>query len=76
MTNTKPFGMDLHRTAWDKVNRLQTGVERFHLSKHKWGLAPLRFASAAPLNKFQTTSQQRAPQAVLGMTWSTWSDYS
>ena len=28
-------------TAWVKLNRLGTGVRQFHLSMHKYGLAPL-----------------------------------
>ena len=39
-TGARPVGMDLPRAAWVKLNRLRTGVWRFHLSMHKWGLAP------------------------------------
>ena len=39
-TSARPVGMSLPRTAWVKLNRLRTGVGRFNLSKHKWGLAP------------------------------------
>ena len=39
-TGARPVGMGLPRAAWVKLNRLQTGVGRFHLSIHKWGLAP------------------------------------
>ena len=36
----RPVGMGLSRAAWVKLNRLRTGVGRFHSSMHKWGLAP------------------------------------
>ena len=36
----KPLGMGLPRTSWVKLNRLRTGVERFHSSMYKWGVAP------------------------------------
>ena len=39
-TGTRPVGMDLPRAAWVELNRLQTGVGRFHSSMHKWGLGP------------------------------------
>ena len=39
-TGVRPVGMGLTRVAWVKLNRLRTGVGRFHSSMHKWGLAP------------------------------------
>ena len=36
---TRPIEMSLTRTAWVKLNRLHTGIGRFGLSIHKWGLA-------------------------------------
>ena len=38
-TGARPVGMGLGRSAWFKLNRLRTGVGRFHSSMHKWGLA-------------------------------------
>ena len=32
--------LGLPQAPWVKLNRLQTGVEQFHSSMHKWGLAP------------------------------------
>ena len=39
-TSARPVGMDLPQAAWVRLNHLQTGVEQFHSSMHKWGLAP------------------------------------
>ena len=39
-TGARPVGMGLLRAAWVKLNRLRTGIARFHSSMHKWGLAP------------------------------------
>jgi len=35
-----PSGMTLPKTALVQLNRLHTGVARFHSCLHKWGMAP------------------------------------
>ena len=39
-TGARPVGMSLPQAAWVKLNRLRSGVGRFHSSMHQWGLAP------------------------------------
>ena len=39
ITSARPVGMGLPRAAWVRLNRLRTGIGRFHSSMHKWGLA-------------------------------------
>ena len=38
--SSRPPGMSLPRTSWVRLNRLRTGIGRFHSSTYKSGLAP------------------------------------
>ena len=40
-TGARPVGMGLPRASWVNLNRLRTGVWRFHSSMHRWGLVTL-----------------------------------
>ena len=72
-TSARPVGMGLPRAAWVKLNRLRTGVGRFHSSMHKWGLAPLPNCECGASE--QTTDHvltacpiHRAPHGAQGLT--------
>ena len=72
-TGSRPVGMGLPRAAWVKLNRLRTGVGRFHSSMHKWGLAPSRNCECGASE--QTTDHvltacpiHRAPHGAQGLT--------
>ena len=51
-TGARPVGMGLPRAAWVRLNRLRTGVGRFHWSMHKWGLtACTNVLTACPIHR-------------------------
>ena len=72
-TGARPVGMGLPRAAWVKLNRLRTGVGRFHSSMHKWGLAP---SPNCECGAFEQTADHvltacpiyRAPHGARGLT--------
>ena len=71
--NTRPIGMNLTKTAWVKLNRLRTGVERFGSSMHKWGLASSANCECGASE--QTADHiilacpiHRAPRGLMGVT--------
>ena len=53
-TGARPVGMGLSQATWVKLNRLWTGVGRFHSSMHKWGLAPSPNCECGGFEKTQT----------------------
>ena len=72
-TGATPAGIGLPRAAWVKLNRLRTGVGRFHLSMHKSGLAPSPNCKCGASE--QTTDHvltacpiHRAPHGAQGLT--------
>ena len=72
-TDARPVGMGLPRAAWVKLNRLRTGVGRFHSSMHKSGLAPSPNCECGASEK--TTDHvltacpiNRAPHGARGLT--------
>ena len=72
-TGARRVGMGLPRAAWVKLNRLWTGVGRFHSSMHKWGLVPSPNcecgASEQTADHVLTACPiHRAPHGVRGLT--------
>ena len=70
-TGAKPVGMGLPRAAWVKLNRLRTGVGRFHSSMHKWGLAP---SPNCECGASEQTACTYSVSYTSGTKWSTRSD--
>ena len=73
-TGARPVGMGLPRAAWVKLNRLRTGVGRFHSSMHKWGLAPSPNCECGASEQtadhvLTACSTHRAPQGARGLTF-------
>ena len=72
-TGARSVGMGLPRAAWVKLNRLRTGVGRFHSSMHKCCLTSSPNcecgASEQTANHVQTAcSIHRAPHGARGLT--------
>ena len=72
-TGARPVGMGLPRAAWVKLNRLRTGVGRFHSSMHKWGLAPSSNCECGASEQtayyvLTACSIRRAPHGARGLT--------
>ena len=71
-TGVRPVGMGLPQAAWVKLNRLRTGVGRFHSSMHKWSLAPSPNcecgASEETVDHVLTACIHRAPHGARVLT--------
>ena len=72
-TGARPVGMGLPRAAWVKLNRLRTGVGRFHSSMHKWGLASSPNCECGASEQtadhvLTACSIHRAPHGARGLT--------
>ena len=72
-TGARHVEMGSPRAAWVKLNRLRTGVGRFHLSMHKWGLAPLPNCECGASEQtadhvLTACSIHRAPHGARGLT--------
>ena len=68
----RPIGMNLTRTAWVELNRLRTGVGRFGLSIHKWGLASLTKCEYGASEQtadhiISTCPTHRAPRGIISL---------
>ena len=70
--SSKPLGMGLLRTSWVKLNRLRTGVRRFHSSMYKWGAAPSPNCECGASEQtadhiISTCPLHRAPKGIQGL---------
>ena len=60
------------RTSWVKLNRLRTGVGRFHSSMYKWGAAPSPNCECGASEQtadhiISTCPLHRAPKGIQGL---------
>ena len=72
-TGARPVGMDLPLATWVKLNRLPSGVGRFHSSIHKWGFAPSRNCECGASEQtadhvLTACPRHRAPHGARGLT--------
>ena len=73
-TGARPVEMGLPRATWVKLNRLPTGVGRFHSSMHKWGLAPSPNCECGVSEQTADHVGTNSVPYTSGTTWSTRSD--
>ena len=62
---TRPLVMGLLRTSWVKLNRLRTGVGRFHSAMHKGSLARTLNCKCGTNRKPRYFIEQTAVHAIL-----------